>query len=74
MNIAAEKILATSSLVKGLRILLYISYDCMALSFAVCQMTNKDYYNYYYYYFYTPGIIIIITIIIIIIMFLRSLR
>ena len=70
MNMAAEKILATSSLVKGLRILLYISYDCMAVSVAVCQVTNKDYY-YYYYYFYTPGIIIII---IIIIMFLRSLR
>jgi len=48
MNMAAEKILATgtSSLVKGLRILLYISYDCMAVSFAVCQMTNKDYYYY----------------------------
>ena len=71
MNMAAEKILATSSLVKGLRILLYISYDCMAVSFAVCQMTNKDYYYYYYYYYYryTPGIIIII-----IITFLRSLR
>ena len=33
----------------------------MAVSFAVCQMTNKDWY-YYYYYFYTPGIIIIIII------------
>jgi len=42
MNMAAEKILATSTLVKGLRILLYISYDCMAVSLAVCQMTNKD--------------------------------
>ena len=42
MNMAA----ATSTLVKGLRILLYISYDCMAVSFAVCQMTNKDYYYY----------------------------
>ena len=69
MNMAAEKILATSSLVKGLRILLYISYDCMAVSFAVCQMTNKDYYYYYYYFLYTPGIIIII-----IITFLRYLR
>jgi len=70
MKMAAEKILATNSLVKGLRILLYISYDCMAVSSAVCQMTNKDYYYYYYYYyFYTPGIIIIN-----IITFLRSLR
>ena len=69
MNMAAEKILATSTLVKGLRILLYISYDCMAVSFVVCQMTNKDYYYYYYYYFYTAGIIIIN-----IITFLRSLR
>ena len=51
MNMAAEKILATSTLVKGLRILL-ISYDCMAVSFAVCQVTNKDYYYYYYYYYY----------------------
>ena len=62
MNIAAEQILATS-IVKGLRILL-ISYDCMAVSFAVCQVTNKDVlllllllflyprYYYYYYYFY----------------------
>ena len=41
MNMAAEKILANSTLVKGLCILLYISYDCMAVSFAVCQMTNK---------------------------------
>jgi len=68
MKMAAEKILATSSFVKGLHILLYISYDCMAVSFAVCQMTNKDYYYHYYYYFYTPGIIIII------ITFWRSLR
>ena len=37
MNMAAEKIPATSTLVKGLRILRYISYDCMAVSFAVCQ-------------------------------------
>ena len=49
MNMAAEKVLYTSSLVKGLRILLYISYDSMAVSFAVCQMTHKDYYHYYYY-------------------------
>ena len=44
MNMAAEKILATSTLVKGLRILLYISYNCMAVSLAV--------YYYYYYYYY----------------------
>jgi len=37
MNIAAEKILATSTLVKGLRILLYISYDCMA-----CHLRLSD--------------------------------
>ena len=59
MNMAAEKILATSSLVKGLRILLYISYDYMAVSFAVCQMTNKDYY-YYYFYFYIPQVLLLL--------------